>query len=97
LVLKFSPRPESGVKAAALSKTLARLAGVHEPREASAARSPPLSPVFAEVGKTLTALQKEKLAGMRTTNPADPKGPFLYSSPINLPKIENTDFLFGKR
>jgi len=49
---------------------------------------------FAEVGKTLTAQQKEKLTGMRTSNPSDPKGPFLYSTPINLPKIENTDFLF---
>jgi Spy/CpxP family protein refolding chaperone len=50
---------------------------------------------FAQVGKTLTAQQKEKLTGMRTTNPSDPKGPFLYSTPINMPKIENTDFLFG--
>ncbi len=52
---------------------------------------------FAAVGKTLTAEQKEKLARMRTSNPSDPKGPFLYSSPINMPKIENTDFLFGVR
>ena len=52
---------------------------------------------FAEVGKTLTAQQKEKLARMRASNPSDPKGPFLYSSPINMPKIENTDFLLGVR
>jgi Spy/CpxP family protein refolding chaperone len=52
---------------------------------------------FADVGKTLTAQQKEKLAKMRTTNPADPKGPFLYSTPISTPKITNTDFLFGVR
>jgi hypothetical protein len=50
---------------------------------------------FAEVGKTLTPQQKERLAKMRTSNPSDPKGPFLYSSPINIPKIENTDFLLG--
>jgi hypothetical protein len=50
---------------------------------------------FAKVGKTLTPQQKEKLASMRTTNPADPKGPFLYSTPINTPQIANTDFLFG--
>jgi hypothetical protein len=50
---------------------------------------------FAEVGKTLTAQQREKLARMRTSNRSDTKGPFLYSSPINMPKIENTDFLFG--
>lgn len=34
---------------------------------------------------------------MRTSNPSDPKNPFLYSSPINMPKIENTDFLFGSK
>ena len=51
---------------------------------------------FAEVGRTLTTPQKQKLAGLRTTNPSDPKGPFLYSTPINLPGIENTDFLFEK-
>ena len=50
---------------------------------------------FAQVGKTLTAEQKTKLAKMRATNPADPKGPFLYSAPISMPTIENTDFLFG--
>ena len=32
--------------------------------------------------------------GMRTTDPNDPKGPFLYSTPINSPNIPNTDFLF---
>jgi Spy/CpxP family protein refolding chaperone len=50
---------------------------------------------FAKVGKTLTAQQKERLARLRTSNPSDPKGPFLYSSPINMPQIESTDFLFG--
>jgi hypothetical protein len=50
---------------------------------------------FAKVGKTLSAEQKEKLARMRTTNPADPKGPFLYSDPIDTPSIPDTDFLFG--
>jgi hypothetical protein len=50
---------------------------------------------FAKVGQSLNAQQKEKLAKMRTTNPSDPKGPFLYSAPIKMPKIENTDFLFG--
>ena len=47
------------------------------------------------VGKTLTAELKENLAAMRKTNPSDPKGSFLYSSPTKTPKIENTDFLFG--
>ena len=52
---------------------------------------------FAEVGKTFTEQQKKDLAGMRTSTPSDPKGPFLYSSLIEMPKIENTDFLFGVR
>ena len=52
---------------------------------------------FAEVAKTLTPEQRHKLAAMRASNPADAKGPFLYSSPISNTKIENTDFLFGVR
>jgi hypothetical protein len=52
---------------------------------------------FAAVGRTLTAQQEEKLAAMRTSSPSDPKGPFLYSSPVSMPKIENTDLLFGVR
>jgi hypothetical protein len=53
--------------------------------------------IVEEIAQSLhmDAQQKEKLAKMRTTNPSDPKGPFLYSSPIDTPKIENTDFLFG--
>lgn len=49
---------------------------------------------FAGVNKTLTAEQKAKLKEMRTVDPAEPKGPFLYSDPIREPKIESTDFLF---
>jgi len=49
---------------------------------------------FAAVGTTLTAQQKEALARMRPSRRSDPKGPFLYSSPIEEPKLENTDFLF---
>jgi len=52
---------------------------------------------FAKVGQTLSAQQRQKLAGMRSSNPTDPKGPFLYSSPISMPKIGSTDGLFGVR
>lgn len=52
---------------------------------------------FAEVGKTLTAQQKEKLGSMRSSNPSDPKGPYLYSSVCSTPKIGGTDFLFAPR
>jgi hypothetical protein len=50
---------------------------------------------FAKVGQTLSAQQRTKLTAMRASNPSDPKGPFLYSTPIRMPKIENTDFLFA--
>jgi hypothetical protein len=49
---------------------------------------------FAKVGQTLSSQQKVRLAGMRTSNPSDVKGPFLYSSPITMPVMESTDFLF---
>ncbi len=50
---------------------------------------------FAGVGRTLTAQQKVALASLRTSSPAGSMGPFLYSSPIDMPRIENTDFFFG--
>ena len=52
---------------------------------------------FAAVGQSLTAAQKETLQGLRNTNPADPKGPFLYSTVIKTPTIRNTDFLFAQQ
>lgn len=52
---------------------------------------------FARVGQTLTARQREQLDRMRASNPDDPKGPFLYSSPVRMPRIENTDYFFGVR
>jgi hypothetical protein len=50
---------------------------------------------FAAVGRSLTSQQRAQLAGMRTSDPRDPRGPFLYSSPIAMPGLANTDFLFG--
>jgi len=52
---------------------------------------------FANVGQTLTAQQKQALVSMRASNPNGPKGPFLYSSPISMPKLGNTDAFFGAR
>lgn len=52
---------------------------------------------FANVGKTLSAQQKEKLVRMRASNTSAPKGPFLYSTPVETPWIENTCYLFGVR
>ena len=47
--------------------------------------------------KTLTRRAERQTGGDAASNPADAKGPFLYSTPISNPKIENTDFLFGVR
>ncbi len=52
---------------------------------------------FAKVGQTLTPEQRDRLARMRASNPNDPKGPFLYSTPIAMPTIASTAFLFGVR
>ncbi len=52
---------------------------------------------FAKVGKALSGQQRQQLAGMRSSNPSDARGPFLYSSPIRMPEVPNTDFLFGVR
>ena len=79
-------QPADQVKVLALSRRYGELDGEMSYLYATA---------FAEVGKTLTAGQKQTLARLRTSNPSDPKGPFLYSTPINMPKIASTDFLFG--
>ena len=50
---------------------------------------------FARVGQTLTVQQKQALAAMRVVNPSEPKGPFLYSTPISPPRIENMNVFFG--
>jgi|WetSurMetagenome_2_1015567.scaffolds.fasta_scaffold26324_3 hypothetical protein len=52
---------------------------------------------FAKVGQTLTAPQRQTLAGMRSADSDDPKGPFLYSTPISMPRIGSTDIFFGVR
>jgi len=52
---------------------------------------------FADVGKTLTGQQTEELARLRTPALRIAGGPFLYSTPIAMPTIENTDHLFGVR
>lgn len=51
---------------------------------------------FANVGRTLTAEQKQALARLRTNSPSDPKGPFLYSAPLpaDSARIGSSDFLF---
>lgn len=52
---------------------------------------------FAKVGQSLSETQKSALFSMRSVDPNQPKGPFLYSSPIASPKIGNSDIFFGSR
>lgn len=49
---------------------------------------------FCAVSKTLTDAQKSALRGIRNLDNTC-KGAYLYSSPIEMPEIMNTDFLFG--
>lgn len=52
---------------------------------------------FADVAKTLTADQKKTLLKLRNLDAKfTPKGAYLYSAPIDMPEIPNTDFLFVK-
>jgi hypothetical protein len=53
---------------------------------------------FAEVGQSLTAEQKTELMALRTQllgDLATPTGAYLFSQPIPMPDIPNTDFLFA--
>jgi len=50
---------------------------------------------FAAVYQTLTSQQKNTLMKLRNLEGYECKGAFLYSQPIAMPEIPNTDFLFG--
>ena len=53
---------------------------------------------FAKVGQSLTSEEKTQLMGLRVQllgGLTKPTGAYLYSQPISMPDIPNTDFLFG--
>ncbi len=50
---------------------------------------------FATVGQTLSPQQKQTLMAMRKIDPTEPKGPFLYSSSINMQSVDGTDRFFS--
>ena len=51
---------------------------------------------FAQVARTLTAEQKRTLLRLRNLDAKlTCKGAYLYSQPIDMPEIRNTDFLFA--
>jgi hypothetical protein len=49
---------------------------------------------FAKVGQSLSAQQKRSLTAMRKDDPTEPKGPFLYSTPVHLDAMPATDRFF---
>jgi small-conductance mechanosensitive channel len=49
---------------------------------------------FADVYKSLSNAQKEQLIALRNLDGFTCQGAFLYSKNIDMPKIQNTDFLF---
>ncbi len=50
---------------------------------------------FVDVDRSLTPAQKTSITAMRSNlNLPEPEGAFLYSSPIPMPEIPDTDFLF---
>lgn len=49
---------------------------------------------FAAVNKTLTDSQRASLVKLRNLDVV-PKGAYSFSAPVDMPKIPNTDFLFG--
>lgn len=52
---------------------------------------------FAQVGQSLSPAQKQALAKLRKVDADAPKGPFLYSSPVSLPKIDGVERFFTPR
>ena len=50
---------------------------------------------FGKVGKTLTSAQKASLQAMRHVDPNEPKGPFIYSTPMRDLRIGSTDAFFA--
>jgi Raf kinase inhibitor-like YbhB/YbcL family protein len=51
---------------------------------------------FSNVAHALTTAQKAQVTALATAlGYATPTGAFLYSAPVAMPAIENTDFLFG--
>ncbi len=51
---------------------------------------------FSQVGRSLDAGQRDALASLADSlGYVPPAGAFLYSDPIDMPPIENTNFLFG--
>jgi hypothetical protein len=52
--------------------------------------------VFAQLGRNMTVDQKARTVALRQqAGNFMPQGAYLYSTPIAMPNVENTDYLFG--
>ncbi len=51
---------------------------------------------FTRVGQSLTQQQKAALRSLRKFDPNEPRGPFLYSTPIANPVVERADTFFAR-
>jgi len=51
---------------------------------------------FARVGQSLTQQQRTALRSLRKFDPNEPRGPFLYSTPIANPVVERVDSFFAR-
>lgn len=49
---------------------------------------------FAQINQTLTAAQRQKLVELRDLDVV-PEGMYMFSTPVEVPKLPSTDFLFG--
>ncbi|WP_371323427.1 hypothetical protein VX159_13605 [Dechloromonas sp. ZY10] len=52
---------------------------------------------FARIGQSLSPAQKQALAKLRKVDPAEPRGPFLYSTPVSQPKVDGVERFFSTR
>ena len=89
---------EAGTRAAAETADAARVAALSRRYgELDGTLSYLYAAAFARVGQSLSARQKQALTAMRQVDPSEPKGPFLYSTPIALPRIDGAEAFFGTR
>jgi len=55
-----------------------------------------MATAYAQIAKSLTTQQVAQVAALRKqAGDFSPRGAYLYSTPIAMPTIRNTDFLFG--
>ena len=51
---------------------------------------------FARVGQTLTGSQRQRIQALRHTDASDPRGPFLYSTPMDKMSVDGVEQFFAR-